>query len=66
MEEIYEMAKETVLVYACPYCEAPIWFNHDYELESHIYNEHLRQALNQIVRLNYKQVKKTHGKWHIY
>jgi hypothetical protein len=57
------MAEEKIVVYQCPCCPAPVWFNGVHEMSFHLYKEHMREMLDRLVKQNMVTVKKSHLKW---
>lgn len=65
MEAILKMEKKAQLVYVCPYCRSPAWFNKPHELVTHLYKNHLTQSLYTITQNSKTQVRKKVMKWNI-
>lgn len=51
------------IVFACPYCSYPIFFDKKQDLIYHIYNEHVKQALELIAEKCRGTARRKHKKW---
>jgi len=57
------MAKETSIIYRCPFCKGEVWFNYVHDLAFHFFKDHLGEALHAYANQQKTRVHKKFEKW---